>query len=60
MDLEDKDIKGGTQTNYTAGINLNVNSNLKFMLDYVDSHTERGPNGNEHVGIAVLRTMVAF
>ena len=60
MDLEDRDIKGGIQTNYTAGINFHVNTNLKLMLDYIDSHTKDGPKGDEHAGIAVLRTQIAF
>lgn len=60
LDMEDRDIKGGIQTNYTAGLNFYISSNLKLALDYIDSHTKRGPAGDEHAGIAVLRMQVAY
>ena len=60
LNMEDGDIKGGFQTNYTAGLNFYVNINLKLSLDYIDSHIERGPKGDENPGIIVLRTQISF
>ena len=60
LNMNDRDITGGIQTNYTAGLNFYVNTNLKLSLDYIDSHTWDGPVGDEHARIAVLRAQAAF
>jgi phosphate-selective porin OprO/OprP len=61
IDLDDHDIHGGKQDNYTVGLNWYANYNLRFMLNYtfVDAH----PNGNainEDPNILQFRGQVFF
>ena len=60
LDLDDKDIKGGTKTNYTLGVNFYVNLNLKLALNYVKANIKNGPNGDEAPDMLVFRTQLAF
>lgn len=43
IDLDDHDIDGGKQDNYTIGLNWYANYNIRFMLNYtfVDVHPNR-------------------
>lgn len=59
-EMDSGDIRGGIETNYSAGLNFYLNKNLKFALNYVDCHIDHGPGGDEHPSLVILRTQVAF
>ncbi len=44
LDLNDRNIYGGSGENYTFGINYYVNSNVKFVLNYQYSKNDRYAN----------------
>lgn len=39
IDLNDKDIQGGTMANFTAGLNWYMNPNVKIVFNYIHSST---------------------
>ncbi|MGM9713531.1 MAG: OprO/OprP family phosphate-selective porin [Prevotella sp.] len=45
LDLNSRDIYGGSGENFTAGINFYVNNAVKFVLNYQYSNNDRYANG---------------
>ncbi|MGX7708393.1 OprO/OprP family phosphate-selective porin [Methylobacterium sp. Gmos1] len=43
IDLEDRTIRGGIEQDFTAGINWYPDRNIRFVFDYVRSHTSPSP-----------------
>lgn len=41
LDLDDKNVRGGEETNWTVGLNWYLNTNLKVMLNYVHADIDR-------------------
>ncbi len=61
IDLNDRDIKGGKENNFTIGLNWYVNYNLRFMMNYI--FVEANPNRNgidESPNILQMRGQVVF
>ncbi len=61
INLNDRDIQGGEQTNYTLGLNWYVNYNVRFMMNYIFAKAH--PNRNsvrENVNIFQMRGQVVF
>ena len=48
LHLSDRAIRGGTLSNYTAGLNWYLNPNLRFMLNYVHAD-QRSIDGQAHI-----------
>jgi len=40
IDLNDKAIRGGTERNFTAGLNWYLNRNMRFMFNYIWANVE--------------------
>ncbi|MGI9277428.1 MAG: OprO/OprP family phosphate-selective porin [Endozoicomonas sp.] len=59
-DLDDRDIKGGIEKNYTLGINFYYNLNLRFTLNYTLAEVTGGINGDERPSLISFRTQLAF
>lgn len=53
IDLNDKNVYGGSGENYTFGINYYVNQNVKFVLNYQYSKNDRYANGKGDYNIGV-------
>jgi phosphate-selective porin OprO/OprP len=53
MDLNDRNVYGGSGENYTFGVNYYVNSNVKFVLNYQYTKNDRYANskGDHFVGL---------
>ena len=71
IDLNDRlgfpdGASGGKQTIYTAGLNWNVNCNVRFMLDYLHGVISKQltPTDYHDVGAkfdaVAMRTQIAF
>ena len=45
LDLNDKDIYGGSGENYTAGLNFYINNFFKFAINFQHSSNDRYANG---------------
>ncbi len=43
IDLEDRSIRGGIEHDVTAGVNWYPDRNIRFVFDYVRSHTSPSP-----------------
>ena len=60
VDLEDENVQGGRERNVTLGLNWIVNSNLKFVLDYIFVNATPSDNGlNRHMNIFALRCQLS-
>ena len=57
LHLSDKAIRGGTLSNYTAGLNWYLNPNVRFMLNYVHAD-QRSIDGQ--ADIVQMRAQVDF
>jgi len=56
LDLEDRDVSGGQEDNYTLGLNWYINKNFRAMLNYVNYQTSPNKNGlNESGSIWLMR-----
>jgi phosphate-selective porin OprO/OprP len=45
-------VNGGRQTNYTIGMNWYMNSNMRWMVNYIHSHFQKNtPNAAGHIPI---------
>jgi phosphate-selective porin OprO/OprP len=48
LDLNDENIEGGEETNYTVGLNWYMNPNVRLMFNYIYADVEdRGPFEND-------------
>lgn len=47
LDLNDKDIQGGEEKNFTAGLNWYLNPNVLFRFNYIFAHVEDSDAGTE-------------
>ncbi|MGI9280888.1 MAG: OprO/OprP family phosphate-selective porin [Endozoicomonas sp.] len=59
-DLEDSNVKGGKETNYTLGLSFYYNLNLRFTLNYIHGDVEDGRKGDEKINLVTFRTQLAF
>ncbi len=64
VDLNDKDILGGRQENITLGLNWYVNSNMRFMLNYINGKVDKRTGGGDDIGARYqavgARAQIAF
>ncbi|MBW2616272.1 MAG: porin, partial [Deltaproteobacteria bacterium] len=47
IDLNDGDIQGGEEENFTAGLNWYLNPNVRFMFNYIFAHVEDSNAGTQ-------------
>jgi phosphate-selective porin OprO/OprP len=47
IDLNDEDIQGGEEKNFTAGLNWYLNPNVRFMFNYIFAHVEDSDAGTQ-------------
>ena len=50
IDLHDKDIFGGRQKNVTLGLNWYANSNVRFMLDFINGKVDKPTAAGVDIG----------
>ncbi len=61
INLDDHDIKGGKQNNFTIGLNWYVNYNVRFMMNYIFANAHPNRNGvNENPNILQMRGQIVF
>lgn len=65
LDLNDKDIQGGEEKNFTAGLNWYLNPNVLFRFNYIFAHVEDSDAGtqflsNGDTNIFQMRFQIAF
>jgi len=61
LDLNDKDITGGRQEDFTVGLNWYANRNIRFMANYIHVNTYPSSKGfNENPDIFQFRGQVFF
>jgi len=64
LDLNDRDIKGGKELNFTAGLNWHLNPNIRLMFNYIRAHVEdrnTSPSiGNGYANIFQARLQFTF
>ncbi|MDE1172489.1 MAG: porin [Parvibaculaceae bacterium] len=59
LDLNDKDIRGGTENNWSLGLNWYPNDYIRFLVDYVNFDAKR--NGVKQEGdVVITRASVAW
>lgn len=59
IDLDDRDIEGGSEDNVTLGINWYANSNVRFLANYTMVESQRRGSVDDP-GIFHFRAQVAF
>lgn len=59
VDLNDADVRGGTEKNFTLGLNYYVNKHLRFMANYIKVHSER-KGQSDSPDILLVRMQLAF
>ena len=47
IDLNDEDIQGGEEKNFTVGLNWYLNRNIRFMFNYIFAHVEDSNAGTQ-------------
>jgi phosphate-selective porin OprO/OprP len=60
LDLNDENIRGGSITDLTAGINWYWNPYTKLVFNYVHSHVNDPIFGQSNTGIAAMRAQIDF
>jgi len=60
IDLNDRDEEGGTQTDYTYGVNWHFSDELKFMLNYVVAEPKETDDYDGRLQILQGRMLFAF
>jgi phosphate-selective porin OprO/OprP len=64
LDLNDQIVLGGELRNTTVGVNWYVNSNVRFMFDWIHGNvaknTVAGTDIGAHYDVYAMRTQVAF
>lgn len=64
LDLNDRGIKGGQETNFTLGINWYMNATIRLMFNYIRAHVEdrnTSPSiGNGYANIFQARLQFTF
>jgi phosphate-selective porin OprO/OprP len=60
VDLSANNIRGGYQTDLTAGLNWYLNGYTKFQLNYVRAMLDKAPAGDSRADIAGVRFQVDF
>ncbi len=59
LNLNDKDIRGGTEDNWSLGLNWYPNDYIRFLVDYVNFHAKK--NGVKQEGdVIITRASVAW
>jgi phosphate-selective porin OprO/OprP len=63
VDLNDKDVTGGRERNFTTGLNWHLTPNVKLMANYIKVLTLDRPNylyDGDHPSVYTLRAQVDF
>ncbi|MEO0398948.1 MAG: porin [Pseudomonadota bacterium] len=61
LDLNDKDVAGGSVDRYTVGLNWHPNTNIRLTANYIRSNTdENAPAANDTRNTAAFRAQYAF
>lgn len=60
LDLQDGDINGGKENNFTIGLNCWLNNHLKFLANYIIADADPSSNGlDRHLNIFALRLQLS-
>nr|WP_298377009.1 OprO/OprP family phosphate-selective porin [uncultured Halomonas sp.] len=59
VDLNDRNIEGGSEHNLTLGVNWYISSDLRLMLDYTDVHSRRQGESDDPE-ILTMRAQISF
>jgi phosphate-selective porin OprO/OprP len=61
LDLSDGDIDGGEESNMTVGLNWHLNSQLRFMLNYIRVlEVKGGSHDNDEPSVVQVRGQIDF
>ena len=60
LDLNDADVRGGTLSNSTLGLNWYLNKFTKFQLNYIHAMLESSVNGESDADLLAVRAQVDF
>lgn len=60
MDLDDEDVRGGTLTDFTLGLNWYLNPNAKIQLDYIRAMLDNPTFGEGDADVLAVRSQLVF